>query len=151
MDVNRFNIRVYGLLVNQQQELLITHEKINGFAFTKFPGGGLEFGEGTHACIIREFKEEANIDVTVEKHLYTTDFFQQSAFNKSDQLISIYYLLRSDQTDSISTESQTITHENKTEQLRFEWVRLNELNDSLVTFPIDKLICRMIMNKEITL
>lgn len=151
MDVNRFNIRVYGLLVNQQQELLITHEKINGYAFTKFPGGGLEFGEGTHACIIREFKEEANIDVTVEKHLYTTDFFQQSAFNKSDQLISIYYLLRSDQTDSISTESQTITHENKTEQLRFEWVRLNELNDSLVTFPIDKLICRMIMNKEITL
>ena len=92
-EINRFTIRVYGLLINEQNQVLLVHERMPEIEFTKFPGGGLEFGEGTADCLIREFKEETGLDVQVKRHLYTTDFFQQSAFRKTDQLIAIYYLL----------------------------------------------------------
>ena len=59
MQINKFNIRVYGILINEQDQVLITDELIKGHKITKFPGGGLEFGEGTIDCIKREFIEYA--------------------------------------------------------------------------------------------
>ena len=53
--MNRFNIRVYGLLINEQKQVLVSDELIRGSYITKFPGGGLEFGEGTRNCLQREF------------------------------------------------------------------------------------------------
>ncbi|HXU27440.1 MAG TPA: NUDIX domain-containing protein, partial [Bacteroidia bacterium] len=87
-----FNVRVYGVLV-EDGKLLVSDEYIKEHEITKLPGGGLEFGEGTIECIIREFKEETNLTVTVKTHFYTTDFFVKSAFNTS-QVISIYYIVK---------------------------------------------------------
>lgn len=84
-------IRVYGILRGPNKEVLVSDEKIRGNLFTKFPGGGLEFGEGTRDCLVREFKEEMNLRVRADEHIYTTDFFQQSAFNTAHQIISVYY------------------------------------------------------------
>src|SRR6266404_3197749 len=86
-----FNLRVYGLLLGENKQVLVSDEYIRGHYYTKFPGGGLEFGEGTRDCLKREFKEEMDLDVEVTDHLYTTDFFQMSAFNPEHQIISIYY------------------------------------------------------------
>src|ERR1043166_6337372 len=90
-----FNIRVYGILINEHRQLLVTDEFRFGKQITKFPGGGLQFGEGTIECIIREMKEETGLDTEVISHFYTTDFFQRSAFDKNRQVISIYYRIRS--------------------------------------------------------
>ena len=89
-----FNLRVYGILINENREVLVSDELIRGMKITKFCGGGLEFGEGTLDCLRREFVEEMNLKIEVEKHLYTTDFYQQSAFNPEHQIISIYYLVK---------------------------------------------------------
>src|SRR3982750_257422 len=89
-----FNVRVYGILINDQNELLVSDEYIRGGYYTKFPGGGLEFGEGTRDCLKREFMEEMSLDVSVGEHIYTTDFFQMSAFNPEHQIISIYYYVK---------------------------------------------------------
>jgi ADP-ribose pyrophosphatase YjhB (NUDIX family) len=88
-----FNVRVYGILLDPEKGLLVSDEFIRGNYITKLPGGGLEIGEGTRDGLAREFIEEANIEVTVGDHFYTTDFFQISAFNNKDQIISIYYLV----------------------------------------------------------
>ena len=90
----RFNVRVYGVLLDDQQRVLVSDEWIRGKYYTKFPGGGLEFGEGTRDCLKREFMEEMNLAVEVGEHLYTTDFFQLSAFNPDHQILSIYYLVK---------------------------------------------------------
>ena len=58
-----FNIRVYGILINEKNQVLVADEYIRGGYYTKFPGGGLEFGEGTRDCLKREFKEEMNLKV----------------------------------------------------------------------------------------
>jgi 8-oxo-dGTP diphosphatase len=60
-----FNVRVYGLLINDEQEILISDEQEYGMQFTKFPGGGLELGEGLIDGLKREFVEECNVEVEV--------------------------------------------------------------------------------------
>ena len=145
--INRLNVRVYGLL-EFDQKILLVQESIEDFSFTKFPGGGLELGEGIRDCLIREFKEETGSDVEVTDHIYTIDFFQQSAFRKTDQLIAIYYKVTAlGDPASIRLDEFEQDDNGKMERLRFFWVSSSELNESLVTFPIDKLVCRMIQEK----
>ena len=59
MESNRFNVRVYGLLLNEKEEILVTDEFRLGVLMMKFPGGGLEFGEGTIDCLRRECMEDS--------------------------------------------------------------------------------------------
>src|ERR1700694_944002 len=91
--MHRFNIRVYGIYINEQRQVLVSDERIRGHHYTKFPGGGLEYGEGTRDCLKREFLEEMSWRVEAGAHLYTTDFFQVSAFHPDHQIISIYYFV----------------------------------------------------------
>ncbi len=149
-EISRFTIRVYGLLINELNQVLLVHERMPTMEFTKFPGGGLEFGEGTIDCLIREFKEEAGLDVEIIKHLYTTDFFQQSAFRKSDQLIAVYYLLKPISNYSQLPQDEIIIDiDGRKEYLRFFWVDLKDLSPDLVTFPIDKLLISKIKTEEL--
>ena len=148
IEENRFNIRVYGILINEKNELLLVHEKFGDVEIIKFPGGGLEFGEGTKVCIVREFKEETELDIEVAEHFYTTDFFQQSAFRKSDQIISIYYTVKALQDSSkINLKEFDLNLGKRIERLRFFWIPLSELNENAVTLAIDKVVCKMITSK----
>lgn len=145
-----FNIRVYGLLLDSQNRLLVSDEYIRGEFFTKLPGGGLEFGEGTRDGLAREFMEETGIAVTVGSHLYTTDFFQISAFNKKDQIISIYYMVSSTESDKIKTSEKNfdfspeqIADKNGTFE-SFRWVNFEELNEDSMSLPIDKVAIQIL-------
>ncbi len=89
-----FNVRVYGILLGDSGQILVSDEFIRGNYYTKFPGGGLEFGEGTRDCLKREFKEEINLEVEIGDHIYTADSLQLSAFNPDRRIISIYYYPR---------------------------------------------------------
>jgi len=150
-----FNIRVYGILVNEQKEILVSDELIRGKYYTKFPGGGLEYGEGTRDCLKREFLEEMNLPIEVGEHLYTTDFFQQSAFHPDHQILSIYYWVKplNDIQTRISTtpfdfdeiQIQTYQESNETESFRF--IKWNEFSEESVTLPIDKIVAQMIKEK----
>ncbi|NDC79601.1 MAG: NUDIX domain-containing protein, partial [Chitinophagia bacterium] len=88
------SVRVYGILIDESRRVLVSDEFIRGAYYTKFPGGGLEFGEGTRDCLRREFMEEMGLSVEVGRHIYTTDFYQRSAFNPDHQILSIYYEAR---------------------------------------------------------
>lgn len=88
-----FTIRIYGLIINQNNEILISDEFQLGTKMTKFPGGGLESGEGTIDCLKREFREECNgQELENIRHFYTTDYYQKALFYEKTQLLSIYYL-----------------------------------------------------------
>jgi ADP-ribose pyrophosphatase YjhB (NUDIX family) len=111
---------------------LVSDETIKDFSFTKLPGGGLEFGEGTRECLRREFMEETALDVRAERHLYTTDFFQVSAFNENHQVVSIYYVVEAVGLD----EPVPITPQEAGQ--KFRWIKLSNLSERDFTFPIDK-------------
>lgn len=148
-----FNLRVYGILINEQNQLLVSDEYIRGMKITKFPGGGLEFGEGTRDCLKREFLEEMNLNVEVGKHLYTTDYFQLSSFNSSHQIISIYYFVNALEkiTAPLRTkpfdfdEEQLKIYEQQKEIETFRFIDLDNLNTEDVSLPIDKLIVQLLL------
>ena len=145
----RFNIRVYGLLL-QDSKVLVVDEVVQAQTITKFPGGGLEWGEGTADCLIREFKEETGIDVSVKQHIYTTDFFQPSAFIPDDQIISIYYQV--EPTARLADQSIEVSHKGlqpNEEILGFRWLELSQLSVDDVTLPIDQYLVQMLINDEI--
>jgi len=145
-----FNVRVYGLLLDSQNRLLVSDEYIRGEFFTKLPGGGLEFGEGTRDGLAREFMEETGITVTVGKHLYTTDFFQISAFNKKDQIISIYYIVTSTECDKIKTSEKNFDFSPAQIEVKkgtfesFRWVNFENLNEETMSLPIDKVAIQIL-------
>jgi 8-oxo-dGTP diphosphatase len=144
--IDKFNLRVYGICLLDESVLLV-HENLNGFAFTKFPGGGLEFGEGLKEALVREIKEELDLDCNILEHFYTTDFFQQSAFKANEQLISVYFLIDILEINSVySFPLQLDQGENH--QLRFFWQRISEMDESMLTFPIDKLILERLKRLE---
>ena len=148
-----FNLRVYGILINEQNQLLVSDEYIRGMKITKFPGGGLEFGEGTRDCLKREFLEEMNLNVEVGKHLYTTDYFQLSSFNSSHQIISIYYFVNA--LEKINAPIRTKPFDFDEEQLKiyeqqkeietFRFIDLDKLNVDDVSLPIDKKIIQLLL------
>lgn len=107
---------------------------------TKFPGGGLEKGEGLKDCLIREFKEELGIGIEVGELFYVNDFLQISAFNSSEQLISFYYLVetKSDLQNMLLFGDQSIV--NEPYHMKVEFLNLEDLHESRFTFPIDKIV-----------
>lgn len=142
--IKRFNIRVYGILINEHNQVLVSDEAFkNGNKATKFPGGGLEFGEGLADCLVRECREEMGVNVRIKEHLYTTDFFVPSFFDTESQVISIYYFIESDEWQKIKTSNRKFDFDWKPgqEAESFRWVNLTELgNEDSITLPIDKLV-----------
>ena len=136
--MKNFNVRVYGLLINTKNEILVSDERRAGISFTKFPGGGLEFGEGLSEALIREFTEELGIEITVENLFYVNDFFQVSAFNEDHQLLIFYYFINYTHTDKIGKLEYTYPLNEDGEKQR--WVAIDRLTDEDFNFPIDKVV-----------
>lgn len=149
-----FNIRVYGILINEKKEVLVSDELIRDQYITKFCGGGLELGEGTIDCIKREFKEEMNLNIEVTDHLYTTDFFQQSHFNKEHQIISIYYLVKATEPINVRLnitafefdEQQLATYQSTQQIESFRFIQWEDFSEEQMTLPIDKVAVKKLKN-----
>ena len=140
-----FNVRVYGLLINEQNEILISDEQQEGRHFSKFPGGGLELGEGLIDALKREFMEECAAEVEVLNHFYTTDFYEKSSFNDS-QILSIYYFVKPVGQLDLAFKTNPFDFQEGTAQ-SFRWVKLADLNEDDVTFKTDKMVVRLLLQQ----
>jgi len=136
--MNSFTIRVYGLLINKNKQVLISDEFRDGFSFTKFPGGGVEFGEGISSALMREYREEMELDITVESLFYVNDHLQISAFNSQMQLISFYYFVNTQDIENLTFDTYEIPLKMNGEKQR--WYPINNLLEDLLTFPLDKIV-----------
>jgi ADP-ribose pyrophosphatase YjhB (NUDIX family) len=141
----KYIIRVYGIYINSDNCLLVSDEIVKGEFITKFPGGGLEFGEGLIDCLIREMKEETGIDFEVKDHFYTTGFFVESAFHPGKQIISIYYLMQPLSEFNRKLSEKKFDFENISDgEQSFRFVNLNQLNPNEFTFIIDKHVATLL-------
>ncbi len=150
------SVRVYGILINNKRQVLVSDEFIRGDYYTKFPGGGLEQGEGTKECLAREFMEEMNLNVEVLQHIYTTDFYQVSAFNQAHQILSIYYYVNAMEPISVPLRESTFDFDEH--QLKiyattgeietFRFVDWNNFSADAVTLPIDKIVADLVKGNQ---
>ncbi len=131
-----FNVRIYALL-EHKGKVLVIHEPFQGKLIYKFPGGGLEFGEGTIDCLKREFKEELNLDVIIGSHFYTQDFFTVNAFDSTEQILLIYY--KATVTDEALKQLKVMDED--IEELC--WISPENLNSEMFTLDADKLVVEL--------
>lgn len=154
-NMSRFNVRVYGILLNKHKQVLVSDEYIRGDYYTKFPGGGLEFGEGTRDCLQREFMEEINLRVRIGEHIYTTDIFQMSAFTTDQQIIAVYYFvhalepitvpIKTTPFDFDETQLKIYEQTKQIETVRFvDW---EKFLPEAITLPIDKIVTSLLKDK----
>ena len=136
--MKRFNIRVYGLCVDEGK-ILLSDEVRFGIKMTKFPGGGLEFGEGIEAALRREWMEELKATIEVGEILYTNPFLQHSAFNPNDEIIAMYFRVKvlGKLTGKFSESIQDFEDIQGDQQV-FRWANLRTLTPEDLTFPIDQ-------------
>lgn len=142
----RFNLRVYALIINEFNEILVSDEYRFGKFFSKFPGGGVQNNEGIKEALFRELREELKLDISKAEFYYFNEFHQASAFDKSN-LIAFYYLINiKKKTLDLPLEQYAIPFYEEHEKQR--WIALNEINVSDLTFPIDRIVLEKIQ-KEI--
>lgn len=136
-----FNVRVYAIL-EHEGKVLVIHEPFQNQLIYKFPGGGLEFGEGTRECLTREFQEELNLEVEIGEHFYTQDFFVQNAFDPTEQILMIYYLAKT--TQGAIERMQVIDEDIEA----LVWKPINELNADEMTLATDKIVVDLYKKKN---
>jgi 8-oxo-dGTP diphosphatase len=142
--IEHFNIRVYALIINENNEVLLADEVFRNTRMTKFPGGGLQFGEGTLDCLKREAIEEFGQELSITGHFYTTDFFQKSLFYDDHQLISIYYLAAFTRPPAFRISDMPFEFSGDEDQQSFRWKPVSMLSPADLTFPIDQKVAVML-------
>jgi len=148
MNNNKITVRVYGIFINKNNELLLSDEFHSNMKITKFPGGGLEFGEGTIDCLKREVKEELDNEISDIKHFYTTDFFQSSLLNNNYQVISIYYLAKLMHKNIKKLSAKPFNFKDLIDGSQsVRYVPIHQLSENDFTFPIDKHVFLLLKNK----
>jgi len=138
-------IRVYSIIINEKNEVLLSDEFRLAMKMTKFPGGGLEFGEGTIACLEREAIEEFGQELEVLEHFYTTDYFQPALHDDNLQVFSIYYLAQFK--DKIKFKISTKAFDfDKIEDgnQSFRWQAIKTMSIETMTLPIDKKVVELL-------
>jgi 8-oxo-dGTP diphosphatase len=149
-ELKHFNIRVYALIFKSPGIVMLSDEVQLNTRMSKFPGGGLHFGEGTLECLHREMMEEFGQDVEILKHYYTTDFYQKALFYEDHQLISIYYLCRFIKPPKFKISSKPFDFDKKDNgRQSFRWVELSSLDiEKDLSFPIDQYVARMLVKDK---
>jgi 8-oxo-dGTP pyrophosphatase MutT (NUDIX family) len=141
--ISKFNVRLYGIWVKHGR-ILLSFEETKDFSFWKFPGGGLEFGEGTVEGLRREFREELGIEIATYDLYHVNEDFIPSAFNSEDQLISIYYSVNSeDEPGRMGFEEMRW---GKPYKVQFSWIVMEELNSEIFSLPVDRTVAKMLMD-----
>jgi ADP-ribose pyrophosphatase YjhB (NUDIX family) len=89
--MSKRTVRVYGFLEDAHGRVLVSAERFRGKPLVKYPGGGVEWGEGIREALVREFQEELKLDVTVGDLVYFNEFPVVSAFDPEVQVFSFFY------------------------------------------------------------
>lgn len=143
--LHRFNVRVYGLWIRAAQEVLVADEIVWGKKITKFPGGGLELGEGPADAIRREWMEELHTEIRILRQLYFTDFFVPSFMDDGSQVISLYFEVEPLTTPPVNFALRPFDFETEKERAEaFRFIALSQLHPDQFTFPIDQYVAGLL-------
>lgn len=131
-----YNIRVYAICI-KEQHLMVLKEPFAGKMVNKLPGGGLEYGEGTVDCLIREFKEELSLEIQNITPFYIQEHFVPSLAKDNKQILMLYFLV-----DIKNLSSLKILDNNIKEVL---WTPID--GENILTLPVDQIVFEKLKEK----
>ena len=118
MENIRFHITVKGIVIYHHKILILKRVRpsSDGLGYWELPGGGLEYGETPHQSLIRELKEETNLDIKILKPVYTF-----TAIRSEYQTVGIGFL-------SVPTNDHVKISNEHTD---YKFVSIDEIQDYL--------------------
>jgi ADP-ribose pyrophosphatase YjhB (NUDIX family) len=69
------------VVFDENGELLVQRHSTSKHDFYRLPGGGVRFREKIEDCMIREIREEAGLEVKVDRLLWVRDFIDQFPYH----------------------------------------------------------------------
>ena len=128
----RFNFRVCGILLHDHK-ILAMHDERSPYYY--LPGGRVHLHESCEEAIVREMKEELNIDIQIIRPLwFNQGFFSEDVTGEQFHEICLYYLLDISNTDLLTRGNQFVLNENNHQHI-FEWLDFDQLKDEYF-YPI---------------
>lgn len=132
-EVGRFNYRVAGILIHQNQLLVMTDERS---PYYYLPGGRVGMNELSNDAMKREIKEELEEDVDVNQLLFVVEnFFTEQQSGARFHEIGFYYLLRLKNKDILTKGQSFFMNEGGYKKLTFSWIPLEEVKE-LNLYPL---------------
>ncbi len=138
---SRFGARVGAIIYNEEKSKVLLENQDNGRYM--FPGGRIDVHEDSNTAIVRELKEELNLE-TEPKLKYIVEMFLDSPKTKYHE-IGLYYLL------TISKEKVPNNFHSLDGDGLFEWISISELeNYNILAKPIkNKLFNNQIVDDKL--
>ena len=118
-DIDKFVVG--AIITNQKGEILLVKRKQDDFlgGFFEIPGGNAEKGEGIYNTLVREIKEETNLDLKrIDKYINYFNYTSKSG--KKCRQFNFKVEVEGD--DIKLTEHDT-----------YKWIGLNEIEEQYVT------------------
>lgn len=140
-ELGKFNYRVCAVIINDGKVLAM---KDNHADYYYLPGGRVQFNETAENALLRELKEELNIDAEIVRPLYfNQNFFNEDVLKVDYHEIGIYFLVDVSKTD-IMSRGETFVGVETVKNQRFEWldfdrVKKEYLYPNFIKENIDKL------------
>lgn len=130
-----FSYRVAGLLLHNGKVLLQRSTDDTSYAI---PGGHVAFGETNEETLVREFKEEINAVIKVDKLKWVGEIFFPWSDKPCHQICLFYNVLLTENGNIplFGTFYGTEQIEDKSFKLEFSWVDIKDINN-IELYPID--------------
>ncbi|GGE32066.1 NUDIX hydrolase [Streptococcus himalayensis] len=131
-DKGKFNFRVCAIILDDGKILAMKDERS---PYYYLPGGRVKFGETAEEAIIREVKEELEIEGKIIRPLWLNQgFFEEDVDKITYHEICVYFLIDISHTKIAEKGKHFILHEHHHAH-EFEWFKFEDLND-LYFYPL---------------
>ena len=145
----RFKLRTSGIIEKDNKVLVQKSKKFDGYVY---PGGHIELGELSKEAILREIKEETNLEMKIENLICLNENIYNGKDNEICHEINYYYKLTP--INDIETKEFTIVENDKgtIKEQNFYWININKLTENNVRpLNISKLLEENINTKNLIL
>lgn len=123
-DNGRFNYRVCAVIINENK-ILALHDERSPYYY--LPGGRVSLHETAENAVLREVKEELEIDAEVVRPLWLNEsFFVEDVNHDKFHEICVYFLVDISQTDLLAKGEKFVLYEREHTH-EFEWLEFERL------------------------
>lgn len=124
VDDYRLNVRAAAIIIHNNKLLVHKNRNDNYYALL---GGRVKFGENSEETIKREILEETGKEIEIKGYISTIENFFEINGLKYQEILFVYEAEFKNENDKLIQDK--IKNVEGNDNLQYEWVDLNELND----------------------
>ena len=126
IDNNKFNYRACAIIINDNK-ILALKDEVSPYYY--LPGGRVQIGETAEEALLREIKEELEVDAKIVRPLWLNQaFFNEDVTKINFHELCIYFLVDVTNTKLLDFGDKFVLHENEHTH-GFEWLSFSRLKD----------------------